>query len=104
MYLTGGFNRWTHEDPPGAVKMDSSGDKLGVGSAVTCKIKIPEDAWMMDFVFSDGIAEGSTYYNHFGKDYHVPIEGSTETMPPLHVMHISVEMARSPRLAASATS
>ena len=93
VYLTGGFNRWTHEDPPGAVKMDSSGDKLGVGSAVTCKIKIPEDAWMMDFVFSDGIAEGSTYDNHFGKDYHVPIEGSTETMPPLHVMHISVEMA-----------
>jgi starch synthase len=56
-------------------------------------VKVPEDAWMMDFVFSDGVGEGATYDNHFGRDYHVPIEGSTTERPPLHVMHVSVEMA-----------
>ena len=42
---------------------------------------------------SSATASRRAYDNHFGKDYHVPIEGSTEEKPPLHVVHVSVEMA-----------
>jgi starch synthase len=56
------------------------------------RVTVPDDAWMMDFVFSSGVEEGAVYDNKGGRDYHVPVEGTAEA-PPLHVVHISVEMA-----------
>jgi starch synthase len=94
VYITGGFNRWTHADNiPETAMIPSAAAGVGTEALVEFKVKVPEDAWMMDFVFSDGVGEGATYDNHFGRDYHVPIEGSTTERPPLHVMHVSVEMA-----------
>ena len=47
----------------------------------------------MDLVFSDVESGEGTYDNQGGFDYHLPVVGSDMTEPPLHVMHISVEMA-----------
>ena len=91
VYITGGFNRWTHEtaEIPASVMTRPT----ETSTFVEFDITIPTDAWMMDFVFSDGIVEGSTYDNHFGRDYHFPVEDSSVEKPPLHITHIAVEMA-----------
>jgi hypothetical protein len=33
------------------------------------------------------------YDNRDGRDYHIPVMGGTLSEPPLHIVHISVEMA-----------
>jgi starch synthase len=91
VYITGGFNRWTHETE--AIPATAMTRPTEASPFVEFSVKIPEDAWMMDFVFSDGVGEGSTYDNHFGRDYHFPVEDSTIEKPPLHIAHIAVEMA-----------
>ena len=90
VYLTGGFNRWKHPSPPAPMKMVR---KTPDAEHLEAVIDVPEDAWMMDFVFSSGLDEYATYDNRFGRDYHIPVENSTTEAPPLHVVHISVEMA-----------
>ena len=90
VFITGGFNRWTHEAPIPATPMTRSEANPDV---VEFTIDLPTDAWMMDFVFSDGVGEYATYDNHFGRDYHFPIEDSEVEKPPLHIAHIAVEMA-----------
>ena len=63
-------------------------DKLAVG------LQVPEDAWMMDMVFSDtGDAHGGFYDSNNGLDYHVPVAGGSTSPVPLNVVHVSVEMA-----------
>ena len=47
---------------------------------------------MMDFVFSES-EEGGTYDNRNGMDYHVPVSDSMAKEPPMHIVHIAVEMA-----------
>jgi starch synthase len=91
VYITGGFNRWTHETA--AIPASAMTRATETSEEVTFSVEIPEDAWMMDFVFSDGVGEGATYDNHFGRDYHFPVEDSTVDKPPLHIMHVAVEMA-----------
>ena len=51
------------------------------------------DAWCMDFVFSDSPAEAARYDNKKGLDYHLPVTGSSSKEPPMHIMHVAVEMA-----------
>ena len=57
------------------------------------QITVADDAWMVDLVFSSGVGEGAVYDNRDGRDYHIPVMGGTLTEPPLHIVHISVEMA-----------
>lgn len=47
---------------------------------------------MMDFVFSEK-EDGGIFDNKNGLDYHLPVVGGTSKEPPLHVVHIAVEMA-----------
>ncbi|RHN42387.1 putative starch synthase [Medicago truncatula] len=47
---------------------------------------------MMDFVFSES-ENGGVFDNKFGMDYHIPVFGSIVKEPPLHIIHIAVEMA-----------
>jgi starch synthase len=56
-------------------------------------VPVPKDAFKMDFVFADVAGGAGTYDNRGGFDYHLPVEGSPVREPPLHVVHISVEMA-----------
>jgi len=55
-------------------------------------VKVPLDAYMMDFVFSES-EHGGAFDNKFGMDYHIPIFGGIVKEPPLHIIHIAVEMA-----------
>lgn len=55
-------------------------------------VKVPLDAYMMDFVFSDR-EDGGEFDNKFGMDYHIPVFGGIVKEPPMHIIHIAVEMA-----------
>lgn len=61
---------------------------------VQATIDVPPDALVADLVFldSDNITSGF-YDNNNGLDYHIPTAGADGTLPPLNVVHISVEMA-----------
>ncbi|MED6114038.1 Soluble starch synthase 3, chloroplastic/amyloplastic, partial [Stylosanthes scabra] len=50
------------------------------------------DAYMMDFVFFES-KDGGIFDNKFGMDYHIPVSGGIVKEPPLHIIHIAVEMA-----------
>jgi starch synthase len=56
-------------------------------------VKVPADAFKMDFVFSDVESGNGTYDSRGGLDYHLPVEGSAVREPSLYIAHISVEMA-----------
>ncbi|PWZ25342.1 Soluble starch synthase 3, chloroplastic/amyloplastic [Zea mays] len=43
--------------------------------------------------------EGGTYDNRNGLDYHIPVFGSIAKEPPMHIVHIAVEMAPIAKLA-----
>ena len=48
----------------------------------------------MDLVFSDtGDLHGGFYDNNNGMDFHIPVEGAQGKMAPLHIAHVTVEMA-----------
>lgn len=83
------FNRWTHRmgplPPQKMVPAES-------GAHMKATVKVPLDAYMMDFVFSEK-EEGGIFDNRHGVDYHIPVTESVAKEPPLHVVHISVEMA-----------
>jgi hypothetical protein len=62
------------------------------GTLVKTSVKVPLDAYMMDFVFSES-ENGGVFYNKFGMDYHISVFGSIVKEPPLHIIHTAVEMA-----------
>lgn len=85
------FNRWTHRlgvlPPQRMIPADN-------GSHVKATVKVPLDAYMMDFVFSErGDEHGGLYDNRNGMDYHVAVVGGILREPPMHIVHIAVEMA-----------
>ncbi|TVU14860.1 hypothetical protein EJB05_38356 [Eragrostis curvula] len=83
------FNRWTHPSGPlPPQKMVNAGN----GSHLRASVKVPLDAYMMDFVFSES-EEGGIYDNRNGMDYHIPVSDSVAKEPPMHIVHIAVEMA-----------
>lgn len=56
--------------------------------------QVPEDAQVMDLVFSDtGDLHGGFYDNNGGLDYHIVCTGGSGQAPRLRVVHITVEMA-----------
>ncbi|KAA8520072.1 hypothetical protein F0562_014328 [Nyssa sinensis] len=83
------FNRWTHRmgalPPQKMMPADN-------GSHVKASVKVPLDAYMMDFVFSER-EDGGIFDNKNGKDYHIPVFGGVVKEPPMHIVHIAVEMA-----------
>ncbi len=56
--------------------------------------QVPEDAQVMDLVFSDtGDLHGGFYDNNGGLDYHIVCTGGSGQAPRLRVVHVTVEMA-----------
>ncbi|KFK43443.1 hypothetical protein AALP_AA1G125900 [Arabis alpina] len=90
VWFRGSFNRWTHRlGPLPPQKMEAADDG---SSHVTTTAKVPLDAYMMDFVFSEK-EDGGIFDNRNGLDYHLPVMGGIAKEPPLHIVHIAVEMA-----------
>ncbi|PKA53519.1 Soluble starch synthase 3, chloroplastic/amyloplastic [Apostasia shenzhenica] len=83
------FNRWTHSNGP--LKPQKM-DPVGNGTQHQAIVKVPLDAYTMDFVFSER-EDGGIYDNKNGMDYHIPVMGGIVKEPPLHIMHVAVEMA-----------
>jgi glycogen synthase len=79
----------------------------GATSHGALPLDVPAPAWCVDAVFADGpppsssSAEGggppspaaARYDNAGGFDYSIPVVGSTLAPPPLHIVHVAVEMA-----------
>ncbi|XP_061336931.1 starch synthase 3, chloroplastic/amyloplastic-like isoform X2 [Gastrolobium bilobum] len=83
------FNHWSHHNGPLPPQRMLPADN---GTHVKASVKVPLDAYMMDFVFSDS-EEGGVFDNKLGMDYNIPVFGGILKEPPLHIIHISVEMA-----------
>uniref|UniRef100_A0A6N2KX04 starch synthase n=1 Tax=Salix viminalis TaxID=40686 RepID=A0A6N2KX04_SALVM len=89
VWFRGSFNRWTHRKGPlPPQKMLPANN----GPHVKATVKVPLDAYMMDFVFSEK-EDGGIFDNREGMDYHIPVSGGIAKEPPMHIVHISVEMA-----------
>ncbi|KAL6652003.1 hypothetical protein ACP70R_010928 [Stipagrostis hirtigluma subsp. patula] len=83
------FNRWTHPSGPLPPQKMVNAEN---GSHLRATVKVPLDAYMMDFVFSES-EDGGIYDNRNGMDYHIPVSDSVAKEPPMHIVHIAVEMA-----------
>lgn len=89
VWFRGSFNRWSHRNGPLPPQKMLPAEN---GTHVKTSVKVPLDAYMMDFVFSES-ENGGVFDNKFGMDYHIPVFGSIVKEPPLHIIHIAVEMA-----------
>lgn len=89
VWFRGSFNRWTHRLGPLPPQKMLPADN---GSSVKTTVKVPLDAYMMDFVFSES-ESGGIFDNNNGVDYHIPVFGGVAREPPMHIVHIAVEMA-----------
>ncbi|XVF26047.1 hypothetical protein REPUB_Repub13aG0266100 [Reevesia pubescens] len=83
------FNRWTHRVGTLAPQRMLLADN---GSHLKATVKVPLDAYMMDFVFSE-TEDGGIFDNKGGMDYHIPVFGGIVKEPPMQIVHIAVEMA-----------
>ncbi|KAG8634365.1 hypothetical protein MANES_17G038908v8 [Manihot esculenta] len=83
------FNHWTHHNGPLPPQKMLPADN---GSHVKSTVKVPLDAYMMDLVFSER-EDGGIFDNGDGMDYHIPVFGGTVKEPPMHIVHVAVEMA-----------
>ncbi|CAJ1941344.1 unnamed protein product [Sphenostylis stenocarpa] len=89
------FNRWTHRSgllPPQKMVSAKNGTYVKAFGESLIVVKVPLDAYMIDFVFSDK-EEGGIFDNNDGMDYHMPVLGGTVKETPMHIVHIAVEMA-----------
>ncbi|XP_010533814.1 PREDICTED: starch synthase 3, chloroplastic/amyloplastic [Tarenaya hassleriana] len=83
------FNRWTHRmGPLPPQKMIQSEN----GSHVKTTVRVPLDAYKMDFVFSER-EDGGIFDNNHSMDYHLPVVDGIVKEPPMNIVHIAVEMA-----------
>ncbi|XP_073003486.1 soluble starch synthase 3, chloroplastic/amyloplastic-like [Typha latifolia] len=89
VWLRCSFNRWSHRNGPLSPKKMVIAEN---GVHLKAIVKVPMDAYMMDFVFSDK-EDGGIYDNKNGMDYHIPVSGGVLKEPPMHIVHIAVEMA-----------
>nr|KYP58238.1 hypothetical protein KK1_004532 [Cajanus cajan] len=83
------FNRWTHRNGPLPPQKMLATEN---GTYVKAFVKVPLDAYMMDFVFSEK-EDGGIFDNNNTMDYHIPVLGGTVKEMPMHIVHIAVEMA-----------
>eukprot|EP00897_Mesotaenium_endlicherianum_P010422 jgi/Mesen1/9408/ME000614S08673 len=91
VWMRGSFNRWTHKS---GCFMPLKMAPAPNGTHLQATVPVPKDAYMVDLVFSEkGGAEGGLYDNKGGLDYHIPVTGGTAQAPPLHIVHIALEMA-----------
>ncbi|KAK4485083.1 hypothetical protein RD792_007691 [Penstemon davidsonii] len=89
IWLRCSFNRWTHRlGPLPPQKMYPAEN----GSHLKATVKVPLDAYMIDFVFSER-EDGGIFDNKNGMDYHIPVFGGVVKEPPMHIVHVAVEMA-----------
>ncbi|KAL4419296.1 hypothetical protein ABPG77_001628 [Micractinium sp. CCAP 211/92] len=92
VYVTGGFNRWTHPEKFAPVQMQSVVPG-GIGW-YKATVQVPEDAHVVDFAFLDTRDQQTGFYdNNKGLDYHIPVQGGRGSMPTLRVVHVAAEMA-----------
>jgi starch synthase len=100
IFLRAGFNRWRQSNGS-AVRMTPAMPG-GVGFQKARLEKVPEDAHVLDAVFSDAGDDGASgggsgfFDNNGGLDYHIPVVGADPAKhppPALSVVHIAVEMA-----------
>ena len=96
VYIIGGWNRWTHPDNIGPIKMVGQEGQ----SHVSAEFTVPDDTFKMDFVFASKPDGKGAFDNNNRLDYHVDIKGGVDKVtgeklmePALHIMSISVEMA-----------
>ncbi|KAL6573848.1 Soluble starch synthase 3, chloroplastic/amyloplastic [Orobanche hederae] len=89
IWLRCSFNRWTHHRGPLPPQKMIPTDN---GCHLKATVKVPLDAYMMDFVFSER-ENGGIFDNKNGTDYHIPVFGGVLKEPPMHIVHIAVEMA-----------
>ncbi|KAL1334609.1 hypothetical protein HN51_063553 [Arachis hypogaea] len=89
VWFRGSFNRWTHRNGPLPPQRMLPAENT---THVKASVRVPLDAYMMDFVFSEK-EDGGIFDNKFGMDYHVPVFGGIAKEPPMHIIHIAVEMA-----------
>ncbi|KAI3456459.1 hypothetical protein Pfo_013122 [Paulownia fortunei] len=89
IWLRCSFNRWTHRMGPLPPQKMIPAEN---GSHLKATVKVPLDAYMMDFVFSER-EDGGIFDNKNGMDYHIPVFGGVVKEPPMHIVHIAVEMA-----------
>ena len=98
IFVQGGWNRWTHGNKFGPMRMEPAPHPPGgelAQNALVAKLTIPPDAHVCDFVFTDDarMMEGR-YDSRDGLDYHQNIAGATGgTKPVLRIVHVAVEMA-----------
>ncbi|KAG2407001.1 Soluble starch synthase [Vigna angularis] len=89
VWFTHSFNRWTHRNglfPP--QKMLPSKNQTYLKTSV----KVPLDAYTIDFVFSDK-KDGGIFDNNNTMDYRIPVSGSIVKETTLNIVHIALEMA-----------
>lgn len=92
VYVKGSFNRWKHRDQFGPLRMSET-IPGGIGFLKT-EIHVPDDAHVIDMVFSDTDDAHSGFYdNNKGFNYHIPVENSKIIEKKLKVLHVTVEMA-----------
>ena len=96
VYIIGGWNRWTHPETIGPIKMVGQEGQ----SHVSAEFTVPEDTFKMDFVFASKPDGKGIFDNNNRLDYHVDVKGGIDKAtgeklkePPLHIVSISVEMA-----------
>ncbi|KAJ3689831.1 hypothetical protein LUZ61_018995 [Rhynchospora tenuis] len=89
VWFRGSFNRWSHGSGPLPPQKMVTAEN---GTHLKTSVKVPLDAYMMDFVFSER-EDGGIYDNRNGMDYHIPVLGGVAKEPPMHIVHIAVEMA-----------
>ena len=81
-----GFNRWKYGEPE-LIKMSADLN----GNFITT-ISVPKDCYCMNFCFTDASTNGR-WDNKGGLDYTIDVKGGGLVEDPVHVVHISVEMA-----------
>ncbi|KAM5588721.1 hypothetical protein ABKV19_006936 [Rosa sericea] len=83
------FNHWAHRSGPLPPQKMVPAEN---GTHVKATVMVPLDAYVMDFVFSES-EEGGLFDNKNDMDYHIPVFGGVLKESPMHIVHITVEMA-----------
>ncbi|XP_004293290.1 PREDICTED: starch synthase 3, chloroplastic/amyloplastic [Fragaria vesca subsp. vesca] len=83
------FNHWAHRRGPLPPQKMVPAEN---GTHVKATVMVPLDAYVMDFVFSES-EEGGLFDNKNEMDYHIPVFGGVSKESPMHIVHITVEMA-----------
>jgi len=91
VFMRGAANRWKGGSL-GTVEM-TPGTKETSGY-YTCTVDIPNNAYGIDFVFQDGPGlEPERIDNRDSLDYHIDVPNANYKEPPMHIVHVAVEMA-----------